>query len=45
VAQRLEAAQPDSLIDTVADLPRVLCAIEERLARSERPRAETEPSD
>ncbi|MFN3630657.1 MAG: hypothetical protein ACK4XK_11485, partial [Casimicrobiaceae bacterium] len=39
VAARLDVARPDDLIDTVADLPGVLAAIEERLARGERPRA------
>ncbi|MCS6995508.1 MAG: phosphonoacetaldehyde hydrolase [Casimicrobiaceae bacterium] len=38
VAERLDAAHPDALIDTVADLPEVLARIEERLARGERPR-------
>ncbi len=39
VAARLDAARPDDLIDTVADLRGVLAAIEARLERGERPTA------
>ncbi len=39
VAARLDAAHPDYLIDTVADLREVLAAIEARLEHGERPTA------